>query len=134
MTPIAEFLITQTELIMEKHKRQATGEAVQSLKEVITKDGIQIVGIDYWKYINEGRTSGGMPPVNMIEKWKQAKERRYGITLPPAWAIAKKIAREGAPTDKEGLEIPTKVLQANKAILDTLIKTYINGRLSINNK
>jgi hypothetical protein len=133
MTSISEFLITQTELMMEKHKRQATGEAVQSLKEFITKDGIQIVGIDYWKEINEG-TPPQKVDINLIEKWKQAKERRYGITLPPAWAVVKKIAREGAPTDKEGLEIPTKVIQENKAILDTLVKTYINGRLSINNK
>ncbi len=133
MTPVAEYLKQKTEEQMEFHKRQASGESIQSIQERITNEGIQVIGVDYWKYINEGRTSGGMPPVNLIEKWRGEKSRRYGTVLPPAWAIAKKIAREGAPENKEGLKITEQVLQKNKKELDKLVKNYINGRLSINN-
>jgi hypothetical protein len=129
MTLIGEILVRETEKQMEKYQRQATGESVMSLREVITDEGIEIYGADHWKYINEGRSAGGMPPVSMIERWRQAKQRRYGIVLPPAWSIAKKIAREGAPTKKEGLRITEKVINEVRGDLKIAVENFTRLKL-----
>jgi hypothetical protein len=131
MTPIGEILVNETIKQMEVHKRQATGQSVMSLREEVSGGSIKIFGADHWKYINEGRTAGGMPPVEAIEAWRTAKQRRYGITLPPAWAIAKKIAREGAPENKDGLAITTKVINAVGSDLSKAVRGYISKQLKI---
>jgi hypothetical protein len=56
---------------------------------------------------------------------------RYGITLPPAWAIAGKIAREGAPENKDGLAITTKVINAVGSDLSKAVRGYISKQLKI---
>lgn len=135
MTPIGEFLKEKTQEQMDFHKREASGEAMESIQERITNRGIQIVGIDYWEYINEGRTSGGMPPIDKIKQWMQDKSRRFGVVFDEGaeWGIAKNIAKFGAPQNKAGLKITEQVIQKNKTELNNLVKTHINGRLSINN-
>ena len=87
---------------------------------------------DYWKFVEAGRGSGKMPPVEKIQEWIEHRPDLFAIgateegipghysatpginqsdakTSPLAWAIAKKIAREGteytpSPVLKETME------------------------------
>jgi hypothetical protein len=133
MTPIGEILVNETIKQMEVHKRQATGQSVMSLREEVSGGSIKIFGADHWKYINEGRPAGGKASdiIFFISAWRTAKQMRYGITLPPAWAIAGKIAREGAPENKDGLAITTKVINAVRSDLSKAVRGYISKQLKI---
>mgnify|MGYP006921300418 CR=1 FL=1 len=113
MQRISEILIDSTKKVMDFHKRQATGEAVLSMREVRTKDGLQIVGVDYWKQINEGTPKGTLIPLSDIQRWIQAKEGRYSVKLPSAKAIQTSILNNGAPKNKQGLRITTQVVNTN---------------------
>ena len=44
-----------------------------------------------WKFVGNGRAPGGMPPVDRIQAWIDAK----GLDL-NAWAVAKRIAKDGS--------------------------------------
>lgn len=80
------------------------------------KDNIEVVIIDepdrlevalnleeYWKWVENGRASGKMPPVSAIEKWITVKkivpQMRDGKKAPTiqqlSWAIAKSIKNNG---------------------------------------
>lgn len=135
MTEVGKFLIEETHKEMDTRQRMASGESVQTLKEEVYSGGIRILGVDYWKYINEGRTAGGMPPVDKIRAWMSDKQRRYGLTFSKGaeWAIAKNIAQKGAPANRSNLEITEKVLQRVKPELDKLVKKYFDGKLQLNN-
>lgn len=86
---------------------------MKSLREVRTKEGLQIIGVDYWKQINEGTPKGTYVPIADLERWKQSKEKRYGIELPPASYVQWKIMQFGAPADKKGLQITKQVVNTN---------------------
>lgn len=45
----------------------------------------------HWKYVGNGRPPGGMPPLQSIRNWIQAK----GLSL-NEYAVARKIAKEGS--------------------------------------
>lgn len=62
---------------------------------------------DYYKFVEDGRPSGGMPPIENIENWIRIKpaipDSRNGkipSTRQFAWAIAKNIAKNGIPGRK----------------------------------
>ena len=75
-----------------------------------------ISGADYTYYMQHGRKAGKMPPIQVIEQWILARGIRpiqeKMNTNALAWAIAKKIARDG-----------TKRMQAggNPAFIDAII-------------
>ena len=75
-----------------------------------------ISGADYTYYMQHGRKAGKMPPIQAIEQWILARGIRpiqeKMNTNALAWAIAKKIARDG-----------TKRMQAggNPAFIDAII-------------
>ena len=52
---------------------------------------------DYWRYVGNGRGPGQMPPVQKIADWIQ----RAGLDL-SAWAVARKIAKEGSRAHRRG--------------------------------
>jgi len=131
MTPIGKYLIEQTHKEMDTRKRMASGESVQSLREEVYSGGIKIFGVDYWKEINEGTPAGTRVNLNDIVEWKSNKERRYGLSLPPAMAIVKSIIKNGAPKDVTGLQITDKVLNRVKSELDKLVKTYTNKMIGL---
>jgi len=60
--------------------------ATGRLKDSIQAVDLGIEALDYWRYIDEGRPPGGMPPVGSIQEWIEAK----GLDLNP-WAVAFKI-------------------------------------------
>lgn len=65
-----------------------------------------ITGMDYTYYMQHGRKAGKMPPIQTIEQWILARGIRpiqeKMNTNALAWAIAKKIARDGTKRMQAG--------------------------------
>ena len=118
-----ELMLLKQDLI-EKHKElnmRASGQWENALRvEVapINGGGLRgiISGAYYTYYMQHGRKAGKMPPIQAIEQWILARGIRpiqeKMNTNALAWAIAKKITRDG-----------TKRMQAggNPAFIDAII-------------
>lgn len=126
MSRVGNILINAIKDKMEFYKRNATGEAVESLQERPTSNGIQIVGVDYFDNIFNGTPAGTLVDIVDLARWKSAKESRYSIKLPSVEAIQTSISNNGAPKDKDGLNIDAKVLNEQRQNIDKEIKIYIN--------
>ncbi len=103
MTTLQEILEVRLapviEALIESYDRlgmRASGDWANSLEIRTDEDSAQILSKDYTKYLSDGRTGKNMPPVKPLEDWVRNK---FGITGPAAtsfaWAIAKKIEKEG---------------------------------------
>lgn len=87
-------------------------EHTLEVKTTTTTGGLRgvITGMDYTYYMQHGRKEGRMPPIQAIERWILArglepiKDKMSTTSL--AWAIAKKIAREGTKRFKGGEQPP----------------------------
>jgi len=81
----------------------ASGEWVANVKtRVEGQEGI-ISGRQYSEQLVYGRRPGAMPPIAPIERWAQVKLGLSGAEArSAAFAIAKKIAREGTEIYKDG--------------------------------
>lgn len=81
----------------------ATGEWRSSLKVRAENETGIIRGRKYTEQLVYGRRPGAMPPIAPLEKWVQAKLGLSGQQARlAAFAIAKKIAKEGTNIYKEG--------------------------------
>lgn len=89
---------------------RASGAWQQSLQ--VSANGVAgllkgaVSGLDYTYYMQHGRRGGKMPPIAAIEQWIKSKgiiaiERRVKVSA-LAWAIAKKIAKDGTKRSREG--------------------------------
>lgn len=86
---------------------------------------------DYWKYVENGRSAGKLPPINAIEKWITVKpiipksiDNKVPTTHQLAFMIARGIANNGIK--------PTRALQnslnsqATQQLEDALCNLIIN--------
>ena len=95
----AEFdaIVRDIKAIYNASGKRVSGQFEKELE--ITQNGTTtaLMGVPYLA----GRSSGKMPPVDTLKKWVEAKgiTPLKGTTTSLAWAIAKKIAKEG--TSKE---------------------------------
>lgn len=81
----------------------ATGQWLESL-EVVAKDSKGIIrGQYYTEYLTKGRSGGSLPPIAPLTKWVTAK---FGVggkqAVSIAWAVAKKIQRDGTTHYQKG--------------------------------
>lgn len=96
------------------HDNVATGNLLRSVQYRVNANGtiyeVTLSLADYWKYIETGVHAGGrMPPPSKILEWIVAKpvlprpDDRGRVPKPEqlAWAIAKKIQRDGIPAPAE---------------------------------
>lgn len=100
--------------IIAKHDElgmRASGEFAKSIEQETTMQAGRYIGkvsgLDYAQYLVSGRPpSGKMPPVEAIKQWiehkgiKPLKENTSVSSL--AWAIAKKIAKDGTKYFQHG--------------------------------
>lgn len=126
---IADFLIGQTETEMENTKRLASGESVESLRMVERSDGLDIFGVDYWKEINEGTPAGTFVEIDDLNKWRNDKKSRYGISLPSAKAIQRSIYKSGSKS--EPLGITKRVLDRTESELSAFTDELIDEQVKI---
>jgi len=99
---------------------KATGEWIESLEV----EGNTIRGRKYTEQLVYGRSAGTMPPIAPLEKWVNAKFGIGGTQAKNiAWAVAKKIEKEGTSWKQKGGSDLLEVLES-KQVID-----YINERL-----
>ena len=135
---ISEILIEETKRLMDYHKRSASGEAVNSLQEVVLKNGtvineIQIVGIDYFKDIFNGIPAGRSVTISTLQDWVKNRNKRYGaehqgVASP---SVVKNIAAGNAWINKqeEKLHIDSQVLVNKQLELDTEVETLTTNQI-----
>lgn len=84
---------------LAREKRNATGRSSRSIQVTnLTVNGGQLVGGAWIEWVFTGRAPGGMPPISSIIDWLNAK----GLPRGMAWAVAKKIAKEGTELFRKG--------------------------------
>lgn len=84
----------------------ATGNWINALEPRVENGNGAIYGFDYTYWLQNGRAPGAMPPVSALIPWvsaKLGKSGREGVSI--AWAVAKKIQREGTNYYPEGTDL-----------------------------
>jgi hypothetical protein len=92
-------------------KQKATGEWIDSVEVVRDVTSVSIWANDYTEWLIQGRAGGSMPPVDPLITWVQAKlgvSGKEGESI--AWAVAKKIEREGTDYYPQGTDLLDGVL------------------------
>jgi hypothetical protein len=120
MSLLGDFLKKQIKDKMEFHKRSASGESVETLREEIKDGHLLIWGVDYWEEINEGIPAGTNVSMTTLVDWVNNRSGRYsnkkdwGIASPQ---VQKKIAAGKAAINSqpERLHIIEKVVNENRA-------------------
>lgn len=101
-------LVENYQRALADYGKNASGDLSKSVKYVIgdDKNGVFEVNLElleYWKYIENGRKAGKMPPISAIEKWIEVKpvlprpnkNGKLPTTKQLAYLIARKIGNEG---------------------------------------
>lgn len=69
----AEYIVDSLKKNLEKHDSIASRKLFQSIRFDIKIFGssyiFQIMMEDYWKWVDEGRPPGKMPPIDKLSKW-----------------------------------------------------------------
>ena len=95
----------------------ASGEWLASLEIEVGNDEGKIRGRDYSEQLAKGRRPGKFPPIRQIERWVNAKLGYSGTEATSiAWAISKKIAKEGTTWYRKGGTDLIEVLSEPKTI------------------
>lgn len=98
---------------------------------------------DYWKYVEYGRGPGKMPPISAIENWIKVKpvvpnsvNGKVPDTRQLAYLIARKIGREGTPSQKplektlQNGEVDSLISAIKQEISSQLIKYIAEDEIS----
>jgi len=114
-----EILLDEIKLEYNQIGKRTSGLFEEGLEAIYSPNKAVIMGYPYLA----GRKAGKMPPIQAIKKWIEQKGiqpiKDNITTTSLAWAIAKKIAREG--TNKENhLKIYEKVITPQR--IDEIIK------------
>ena len=102
-------LIAQMQNRLRINKTNATSSLSQSIEPQIkgTQSGYRLTVLmeDYWKYVEEGRRAGKMPPIKNIYEWIRYKRPiqdkiqqspdKIAATKSLAYVIARKIGQKG---------------------------------------
>lgn len=84
----------------------ATGKWISSLTAEAINGVGYIKGMNYTYYLANGRAGGSMPPIAPLQQWVGAKFGIYGNEgRSIAFAVAKKIEREGTDYYPEGTDL-----------------------------
>lgn len=111
--------------ILAENDKQVTGNLIKSLDFKVISDinglFLQIVAAPYFKFVDEGRRPGKMPPIKPIQKWSE----RRGIKIKnytsqqTAFVIARSIGKKGI----KPLNITNKLINNIIKNKETLIKS-----------
>ncbi len=97
-------LISEIRDKIDSSGAKATGKSAASLREESTEDSFTLYGSRSFKFIEVGRGKGKVPPISNIYDWLVSKglfQDSEVSTRSLAYAIAKKIGREGTKLYKE---------------------------------
>jgi hypothetical protein len=120
VSSLGDFLKKKIKEKMEFHKRIASGESVETLREEIKDGHLLIWGIDYWEEINEGIPAGTNVSMTTLVDWVNNRSKRY--SSPADWGSASLNAQMNILDGKaainsqpERLHIIKQVIQDNSA-------------------
>lgn len=130
MSKLGELLIKATKEKMEYHKRNASGKAVNSLKEEGYNGGIRILGIDYFENIFNGIPANSKLTLTELNEWAKIKQQRYNVGVGGV-GVLKKILEGNAwiNKQKEKLNIDKQVLKEQKQRIDTEVRILMNRKI-----
>ena len=133
MTNVSELIIAELEIFNQSIKDSLdgknitnTGTAKKSIRIEVDNNSYKSIGIFYLEFLDSGRGSGGIPPINKIQNWVKTK---LGVTdekesLSIAFAVAKKIQKLGT----EIFENPAKGIQLDEKIAE--LKKNIESKIA----
>jgi len=102
----------------------ASGDWINALEARANGNIGEIWGLDYTRYLVNGRASGTPPPVQPLVRWVGFKLGLSGTeALGAAFAIRNKIAQEGTEIYKQGGTDLLEILQS-KEVLD-----FVNNQI-----
>lgn len=87
--------------ILAENDKQVTGNLIKSLDFKVIKDVdgffLQILAAPYFKYVDEGRKPGRMPPIKPIQKWADRRGIKFKnmSEQQTAFVIARSIGKKG---------------------------------------
>lgn len=137
----AENVINKIKENLDSTGTTASGKTKDSLELVMTDNGFQIVGRQYFRSVEEGRPSGGIPynMTEIIRKWMSDKgiENQFGKTesekRSAAYLIGQYIKTNGTKLYREGgrediytdvitEELPVLFDEIEGRVLETIIE------------
>ncbi len=69
------------------------GELIKSISASITPDGLELLMLDYWEFVNYGRKEGSYVPIRPLEVW--ARTKGFPDPRGAAFGISKNIYKFG---------------------------------------
>lgn len=128
---IARELADEYKRLLQNKNKIATGTLYNFTYEAEFRDGHFLVYFNlpnYWKYVEEGRKAGKMPPIESIKQWIQVKPLipqpdKYG-KIPTndqlAYLVARKIGRDGIPATHSLQE----AIYNNEPLIDDFLSEF----------
>lgn len=101
----------------------ASGQWLESLEARSQLNSGEVWGQYYTEWLVRGRAGGTMPPVAKLVTWVEHKFGLHGKeAISAAWAVAKKIEREGTSYYPNGTDL-LEVLESKE------VNDYVNERI-----
>lgn len=131
MLRVSEILINETRKQMEFHKRNASGQASQSLIEEVYDGGVRILGVDYFDNIFNGVPANSDLTLVELNEWAKIKQARYnvGIGGKAAWRNIL-LGDAWINSQPEKLNIDKKVLASKQKEIDVEVQKIIDKRIT----
>lgn len=139
MTPTDQTILTAMQGVIDNFLipkfialgMNASGQWIESLEARVVDGRGEIWGRDYTYYLVNGRAGGSMPPITPLVSWVGHK---FGLSgkqaQQAAWAVAKKIQREGTDYYPNGTDL-LEVLQSKEVTqyVYDMVKADISGQV-----
>lgn len=103
--------------------KYATGNLFNSISSNITDDGLELLMLDYWEWVNYGRAAGKYVPIKPLEEWATTK----GFTDPrgAAFGISTNIKKFGiAPTNFYETAIDNLQTQFDEELTENVERSF----------
>ena len=104
LNEIGKRVVQDLKASLIQKKKLATGNLYKSIEYKVDDDTMEVLMLDYWRWVDEGRLPGTYPPVKEIIKWLKVKgaNPKYPDTLKSpsatkaaAFLVARKIYEDG---------------------------------------
>jgi len=121
---IANIVIEGLRATMKQKDRNATGRTRDSLyyKWDAGESTLEVFGPDHFRYVDQGREPGKMPPLDRIIEWCIARSIPQELAFP----IARSIAKKGAPKNK--INVVSETLTAIMPDITKEVGEQVNER------
>ena len=132
LVEIGEYVRDKYKENLKSNNHYATGKLYNSIeyKLTVTENSIKLyfVAADYWIFIEEGRSPGRMPPVDVIEHWMVNK--KIPGNKGTAYKIARSIGLNGTHANPYLRNIKTELVNNFKDDIEKALSTDVKIELN----